>query len=147
RQSVARRQRDDQIAIIDRQWASDSNQAAIRSARKFGNSLLNISGVSPTERAHLQSERPRYRLNRTQRPDAGCVSGVSNDSDMCHVGSNFLQQFHPFRAETVVVDCEPGDVAARLRKTGNKATADGIANIRKYDWHAPGRLLQCGDTW
>jgi len=51
RQSVSRRQRDDQIAIIDRQRTSDSDQAAIRSARKFGNSLLNVFGVSPTERA------------------------------------------------------------------------------------------------
>src|SRR3974377_189066 len=40
RQSVSRRQRDDQIAIVDRQWGSGSDQTAIRSARKFGNGLL-----------------------------------------------------------------------------------------------------------
>src|SRR5262249_17273427 len=50
RQSVLRRQRDDQITIIDRQRACDSDQTAIRSARKFGNSPLNVSGVSSTER-------------------------------------------------------------------------------------------------
>src|SRR6516165_8835895 len=69
RQSVSRRQRDDQIAIIDRQWPSGNDQTAIRSARKFGNSLLNVSGVSSTERGHLQSERPCCRLNRTQHPE------------------------------------------------------------------------------
>src|SRR3974390_613510 len=47
-QSVSRRQRDDQIAIVDQQWASGCDQTAIRSTRKFGNSLLNVSGVSPT---------------------------------------------------------------------------------------------------
>src|SRR6516165_2619770 len=99
RQSVSRRQRDDQIAIIGRQ-RSDRNQAAIRSARKFGNSPLNVSGVSPTERAHLQSERPRCRLNHTQQRHVSSYSGVSNDSNMCHVGSNFLQQYHPFRTHT-----------------------------------------------
>ena len=49
RQSVSRRQRDDQIPIIDRQRASGSDQTAIRSARKFGNSLFIVFGVSPTE--------------------------------------------------------------------------------------------------
>src|SRR5215469_17850453 len=80
-------------------------------------------------------------------PDAGSRSRVSNDSNMCHRGCDFLEQFRPFRTHLVVEDCEPGDVAARLRQTINKATADGIANIRKYDWHAPGRLLQCGEGW
>jgi hypothetical protein len=46
---VSRRQRDDQIAIIDRQRAAGSDQTAIRSARKFGNSLFIVFGVSPTE--------------------------------------------------------------------------------------------------
>src|SRR6516164_9692198 len=65
---------------------------------------------------------------------------------MCQIGSNFLEQFHPFRTHTVVEICEPGDVAARLRQTINKASADGIGHQRKYDWHAPGRLLQYGDS-
>src|SRR5215471_21484654 len=134
RQSVSRRQRDDQIVIVDRQRGSDRDQTAIRSARKFGNSLLKVSGVSPTERAHLPSERLRRRLNHTQDSDAGSYSGVSNDSDMCHVGCDFLQQFHPFRTHSVVEIREPGDVAARLRQTSNKASADGIGNLRKYDW-------------
>src|SRR6516165_12001015 len=90
RQSVSRCQRDDQIAIIAAKRASGSDQTAIRSASKFGDSPLDVSGVSPTERAHLQSQRPRCRLNRSQLPDADSYSGVSNDSDMCHVGGNFL---------------------------------------------------------
>src|SRR5262249_37480873 len=124
-----------------------SDQTAIRSTRKFSNSLLNVSCVSPPERAHLQSEHPRCRLNRSQLRNAARRGGVSNDSDMCHVRSNFLQQFHPFRPHSVVDSRKPGDVAARLRQTSDKATADGIGNLRKYDGHAPGRLLQCGDSW
>ena len=46
RQSVSRRQRDDQIEIVDRQQACGSNQAAIRSARKFGHSLFDVSGFT-----------------------------------------------------------------------------------------------------
>ena len=46
RQSVSRRQRDDQIEIVDRQRACGSNQAAIRSARKFGYSLFDVSGFT-----------------------------------------------------------------------------------------------------
>ena len=46
RQSVSRRQRDDPIEIVDRQRACGSNQAAIRSARKFGYSLFDVSGFT-----------------------------------------------------------------------------------------------------
>jgi len=46
RQSVSRRQRDDQIEIVDRQRACGSNQAAIRSARKIGHSLFDVSGFT-----------------------------------------------------------------------------------------------------
>src|SRR5262245_48566718 len=42
---------------------------------------------------------------------------------------------------------EPGHVAARLRQAGNKASTDGIGNLRKYDRHSAGRLLQCGHRW
>ena len=46
RESVSRRQRDDQIVIVDRQRACGSDQAAVRSARKFGYSLFNVSGFT-----------------------------------------------------------------------------------------------------
>jgi hypothetical protein len=46
RESVSRRQRDDQIVIVDRQRDCGSDQAAVRSARKFGYSLFNVSGFT-----------------------------------------------------------------------------------------------------
>jgi hypothetical protein len=45
RQSVPGCQRDDQVAVIARQRGCDHDQAAIRSAYKFGNSVLDVFGV------------------------------------------------------------------------------------------------------
>src|SRR5262249_16287084 len=58
-QSVPGCQRDDQAAVVVRQRGCDHDQAAIRSAYKSSDAVLNVSSVSPTEWAHLYLKRPR----------------------------------------------------------------------------------------
>src|SRR4029078_1585813 len=56
RQAVARRKRDDQLTIVDRQRSWHRDQTAIRCACKISDGAFNILGVSPAKGCHLHSK-------------------------------------------------------------------------------------------
>ena len=57
RQSVTGGERDDQLAMNDRQWARCHDQAAIRRAGKCSDGTLDFTGVAHVDRVRLHPER------------------------------------------------------------------------------------------
>src|SRR6516164_3036409 len=57
RQSVTGGERDDQLAMNDRQWARCHDQAAIRRAGKCSDGALDFTGVAHVDRVRLHPER------------------------------------------------------------------------------------------
>jgi hypothetical protein len=63
-QLVLGRKRDDQVAMNHRQRAPRQDHAAVRGAREGRNSAFDLAGIEHVDRAQINAERRRHRLER-----------------------------------------------------------------------------------
>src|SRR5262249_36400434 len=77
-QFVPSRQRDDQIAMSCRQWASRYDQAAIRAAREGRDGVLNLAWLAHAERTQFHSYRWRHGLDSAKLAGPGGYGGIAN---------------------------------------------------------------------
>ena len=85
----------------DRQSAPRHDQAAIRAARESCDVVLNLAGVAYVDRAHLQPERRRHRLDGAELADPLGYGGVTKDRYPRHARRNLFEQLQPFPAHAV----------------------------------------------
>src|SRR5262245_23960133 len=101
-----------------------------------------ISTASRTsDRADLHSEGQRHRLDDAELGDCRRIRGITKDCHTRYIRSDLFEQLQPFPTHAVFGNHETGDVATRSRQTADDAGADWIADDRKDDRHAAGRLL------
>ena len=72
---------------------------------------------------------------------AGC-GGIPKDRRSRHARRDLLEQFRPFRGQTVFELHEAGGIAARPRQAIDEAGADWIGDDHEYDRHGASRLKQ-----
>src|SRR5262245_65311496 len=116
--------------------------AAICLAREGCNVALDFARVADVDRAYLQTERWRCRLDGAELTDPLGYGAITQDRRSRHAGRNLFEQLQPFRAHAVLERGKTGGVAAWPRQTRDQATADRISDLRKHDRHGPGRLEQ-----
>ena len=124
------RQRDDQIAMNDRQSAPRHDQAAIRGAREGRDGALDLAGVAHVDRAQLHPERRRHGLDGAELADPGGYGGIPKDRRSRHARRDLLEQLQPFPAHAVFERDKTGGVAARPRQAVDEAGADRIGDDR-----------------
>src|SRR5262249_22723325 len=86
----------------------------------------------------------RRRLDGGELTDASGNGGIPKTRRARHARRDFLEQFEPFRADSVFEGGEPGGIAARPRQATDQARADRVDDATKHDRHCAGRLLNCG---
>jgi hypothetical protein len=126
-QFVLGRQRDDQVAMNERQRARGHDQTAIRGAREGRDGALDLAGVAH-DRNYFHAERRRYGLDCGELADPGSHGGIPNDCRSRHARRNLLEQLQPFSAQAVFEQKEAGGVATRARQAVDEAGADRIGN-------------------
>src|SRR6516165_4597029 len=126
---------------MNRRRARRHDQAAIRGTREGRDGALDLAGVvAYVDRAYIHADRWRHGLDDGELADPGRYRGISKDRRPRHARRNLLEQFDPFRTQTVFEQHKAGGVAARPRQTIDEAGADWIAGGREHDRHCPGRL-------
>src|SRR5215510_128858 len=142
RQSVAGRQRGDQLAMNDRQRAPRHDQAAIWGMREGRDSALDLACIAYAEGAQLHPQRRRHGLDGAPRAKPGGYGGIANDRRSRHVGRDLFEQLQPFTADTVFENRKTGGVAPRPRQAFNEAGPNRIRGPRKHDRYGASRLQQ-----
>src|SRR6185369_978719 len=115
--------------IINGQRSCSADQATIRTACKFGDRLLHVFGISPTERGQFHPKRRGHRLDGSELTDIRRDRWVSNDADTRNAGRDLLEQLQPFCADAILENWKSSHIAAGLRQTGTKPEATGSATI------------------
>src|SRR6266436_3684086 len=72
--------------------------------------------------------------------DPGGYCGIPKHRRARHAWCNLLEQFQPFRGQTVFELHEAGSVAAGLRQTIDDTGADWIEDDHEHDRHGARRL-------
>ena len=95
-------------------------------------------------RNHLHSDRSRHVLNEThvERSTARRCPGIEHDRDPGNPRIDLLEHLDPLAAQRCLDVGEPGDVAARPRDAGGKASADRIGHVDEHDRDRGGFALQ-----
>ena len=65
---------------------------------------------------------------------------IDQEGDACRIGGHLVQQSQPLGSEFGVEPAHPGDIAARLPDTGDKAALDRVVAAREHDRDRAGRL-------
>src|SRR6516225_2729197 len=134
---MASRKRNDQLAIDLPQSLRQHDQAAIRSAGKFANTALNLTGISYVDRTGLQPQLRCHSLDCGPLSDAGGIGGIAKDRHAGQSRRNLFKHFRPFRAYAEFEIRESGRVSPWTCKPCNKAAADRVGYADKYDRHGP----------
>src|SRR6516164_9452829 len=126
---------------MNRRRARRHDQAAIRGPSEGRDGAFDLAGVvAYVDRAYIHADRRRDGLDDGELADPGRYRGISKDRRPRHARRNLLEQFDPFRTQTVFEQHKAGGVAARPRQTIDEAGADWIAGNREHDRHRPGCL-------
>src|SRR5262249_36985289 len=125
-----------------RDRAPGYDQAAIRTLRERRHGALDLADVPHIDRAQLDAERRRRRLDYAELSRSSRDGGFSNDRHPRDSGRNLFEQLQPFRSDTVFEHNKTGGIAARPRQAFGVARADRVSDSREYDWNAAGRLQQ-----
>ena len=96
------RQRDDQIAMNERQPACRHDQAAAGGAREGRNCAFDLGGVAHVDRANLHPERGCRGLDSAPLARTGRLGGIPKDRRSRHARRDLLEQVQPFRAIAVL---------------------------------------------
>ena len=130
-------QRDDQLAMSDRQHARRHNQANVRGAREGRDGALDLAGVAHADRAHLHPERRRHRLDRGELANPGGYGSITKDRRSHHTRRDLFEQFQPFPAQAKFelgkpVALPPGRarLATKPAPTGSGTTTNTIGTVR-----------------
>jgi hypothetical protein len=67
--------------------------------------------------------------------------GIPDDGNARKPGNDLLEELQALGACLAHHDCEPGDVAARMREARHVAAADRVGMAREYDRNCRGRSL------
>src|SRR5262245_30490386 len=140
RQLVAHRQRNDQIAMKNRQRASGHDKPAVWAPREGCDRTLNLARVGHVDGADLHRGGGRHGLNGGPHAKPGGDGGIANDGRSRYVWRDLLEHFKPFGANAVIVRGEARDVATRSRQAIDEARADRINDEHKHDRHGAGCL-------
>src|SRR5690242_7804900 len=80
----------------DGRCASGDDHAAVPTARKCGDSALDLSGVAHVDWAQLHPERWRHGLDRAELADPGCYGGIPKDGRSRHARRDLFEQLLSF---------------------------------------------------
>src|SRR5262249_3485796 len=139
---MADRQRDDHRSTDYR--SARNGQSAIRPLRKGREGPLDLSRIllltAHVDGPHFDAQRWGDRLDRAKLTRPGSRREVAKHRRTPDAGSDLLEQFQPFRANTVLKVGEPGGVAARMRQVVNETATDRIGDLHEYDRDTTGSL-------
>ena len=142
RQSMARCQRDDEVAVGRHERARQQYQAAVWLCYECLDGALDAFCVARRMGLDLDSEGWRSRFNRRDVSGRSRLLGIVKDRDASDVWSNLLEQFQPFQGDGVLEEGKAGYVAARPRQAFNQAKADRIGHLGKHHRDGPGLPMQ-----
>src|SRR5262249_35692511 len=94
-QAITRGQHNNDIAVSNRDWTGQDNQAAVRFVSERRNATLDIGGIVYADHACLQAKRGRYSLNRLPQSNERRVVRVENDRYPGQAGDGLFQQPGP----------------------------------------------------
>ena len=75
------------------------------------------------------------------------IINVGHDCQMAETGDNFAQEFETLASKIGRLIRQTGDIAARLRQTGNQPVSNRISRYREDDGDDRCGLLRCEDRW
>jgi hypothetical protein len=101
-----------------------------------------LLGVVRIDRAQLDPERRRHRLDRAELAGSDRCRKSSKDRRSLYAGCDLFEQFEPFRADANFEAHKAGGVAARPCQTFNQTGSDRIGGERKHDRHRAGQSQQ-----
>src|SRR5262249_44755482 len=123
REFVSRGQRDDPIAIDRRQPAACHDKPATTGLREGCDGVLDPRRIAYVAWSYLYPERRRHGLDHAELGRAGGYLRIAKDRRTRRSRSNLLEQVHPFSAQAVFEQKEPGDAATRPRETLDESGA------------------------
>jgi hypothetical protein len=88
---VLRRQFDNQMAMYSHVRAPRYDQPTVWKTREEGDSTLQLGGVAHVDRAHLNAQRWRSRLERGELAARSSNPGLSKKCHARHMGGDFLE--------------------------------------------------------
>jgi hypothetical protein len=114
----------------------------MRRARERHDGALDLTGVADVDRADLDPDRGRHRLNCTELAKPRRNGRIPKHQRARHGRRDLFEQRQPLSRQAEFERQEAGDVAARPREVVDKAGAHRIWDDREYDRHGTGRLQQ-----
>jgi hypothetical protein len=112
---------------------------------KRGNYGLDFGIAAYPHGDRLDPKRPGGSRERIQviLSAAGCRVGIEHDPGTSDAGRDLLEETEPLATHGGLGVCEPGDVAAWARQSGDETGAHWVANDRKHNRDGTGRSVQC----
>src|SRR6266508_3012965 len=145
RQAMARRERDDEIAMQDAGAIRQHDKASIRQARERLDGALDVGGVIYRTGHEFERERRRNVLGRADEVIVRRRYGIGHEGGAPEMWRDLFEQGQPFSGDAFFVEHEAGDIAARVRQTRNQARAERVGDVDEYDRNRAALPLQRHD--
>src|SRR5262249_3633401 len=113
-QSMPIRQRDNEVAMNERQCGCRHDQAAILPARECGDGALDLAGIAQVDRSQLHPQRWRHGLDSAELPDPGGDGRIPKPRHPRYARRNLLEHLQPFPAHAIFENHEASRVTARF---------------------------------
>jgi hypothetical protein len=84
-------------------------------------------------RCDVEAERASHALDLADLQHAGGIAGIKHDGQPAESRDNLTQEFEALTGNIVLLERHSSDVAARMRKVRDEATANRIASDCKDD--------------
>ena len=120
-QSILRRRRDDHGTIAECDWVGRDNESASRSFAHRRDDTLDVIYIVNGCTNRLDTQRSRGRRDGPEIIVEWRPVGIGDDRNPHHGGGDVLKRLQPLARHIRLEIAEPGNVAAWLCETGDKA--------------------------
>src|SRR5215475_914466 len=128
-QAVSGRQRDDQLSMQEHARARCCDQPPVWFAGECSDGALDLASVARIDRAKLDPERGRDRLDAAEQADLGSDGGTPQDRHSRHARCELLEQLQPLSTEAEFGGNKSRGITPRPSQARHQAAADGSVTL------------------
>ena len=125
---MLRRQRDDLLASVQIERIAADDEPADAMLHHCRERAVDVARASGSQDDELQPDGARRLLQLRRLSRRFRIVRIDQEGDACRIGDHFVQQSQPLGSEFGVEPAHPGDIAARLPDTGDKAAFDRVVS-------------------
>ena len=133
---MPRRERDDQVAMVNGTYVRQDHQAAIPIARQGLDGVLDLTDLADGRLDRFDVKGRSRVLDRLpEQPGERRRVRIEHEGDPSQAGRDLLEHCQPFGPHGGFERGEPGDVAARTRQACYETLTDRIDHLHEHGRH------------